>query len=110
MLDPGAALLFVEGGTVSEERRTYTPDQARRIVAGLANGGRQRPRALMMSESEWQRSYDPPTWFEAELLELLKDISLSLRRLEDRPPSSESLRFNTRYAPAAPRSGGPVEL
>ena len=63
---------------------TYTADEARRIVAGLATGKPARPRRPM-SDAEWHTRYDPPAAEHRALMDMLRELNDTLQaRQRDR--------------------------
>ena len=85
---------------------TYTKDQARRIVAGLASS--KRSHHTPMSDAEFESRYDPQGYREKRIIALLEDIASSLSNLT-LPARPEPRQYDRPFVPIQPKTG-PVEL
>lgn len=105
---PGATCAApVAGNDVMAE---YSPEQARRIIAGLASG--KCPGHRQMSDAEFHVRYDPVGTREAQLLDVLqhiRDILLTFQQGFEIPkPSYHGWQDNKESSARKP--AGPTEL
>ena len=83
--------------------RTYTRDEARTIVAGLARGStRRRP----MPGAEFRRRMDPRGHYEAQMVSVLSDIRDALEDGRDKPERRSIYKESRQTAPQNNQRGG----
>jgi hypothetical protein len=87
-------------------KRTYTAEEAGRIVVGLI--GDKRPGRRPMSDREFLERYDPERFNREEHTRLLRDVLETLA--DNQQPEQPRPQWQPRPVPPATPKSGPVNL
>ena len=108
IVPPPAGTVLDDSQPPRTPQRTYTKEEARAIVAGLASG---RTTRRSMSDAEYRQRMDPRGQYESEMLAVLSDIKDAIQdRGDDHPVQKPRYSESRQTAPQKPSRNGGVPL